>query len=142
MSRSEIYIHDVQVDSSFIDVMGHANNVAYVGWMQDAAVAHSTANGWSWQQYQEKGVAWVAREHWIEYILPAFLDDRIQIETWVSELKKVSSTRSYEFQRLETGDTIARAWTRWAFVKIESGTPVRVPSEIASSFVVLDRSTR
>ncbi len=139
MNVLEIYTHDLQVDESCIDIMGHVNNVAYIGWMQDAAVAHSKANGWGWQEYHDLGLAWVAREHWIEYLLPAFAQDQIEIETWVSDFRKVSSSRSYQFKRRDSGEIIARARTRWAFVNIESGAPVRVPPQIANSFVVVDR---
>ena len=41
-----IYHHRHTVLQSEIDSLGHANNVAYVEWMQLAAVAHSAAQGW------------------------------------------------------------------------------------------------
>ena len=46
-----------------IDGQGHANNVAYVQWMQDAAVAHSAAQGWPGERYVELGCGWVVRSH-------------------------------------------------------------------------------
>ncbi len=41
-----IYEHPHTVGSDEIDPQGHANNVAYVQWLQSAAVAHSAAQGW------------------------------------------------------------------------------------------------
>ena len=38
------YLHTVRDDEA--DSLGHANNVAYVEWMQSAALAHSAAQGW------------------------------------------------------------------------------------------------
>ena len=55
------YPHTVVAED--IDELGHAGNYHYVKWMQRAAVAHSTANGWSHEDYQRLGAGWVVRAH-------------------------------------------------------------------------------
>ncbi|MEE2642677.1 MAG: thioesterase family protein [Planctomycetota bacterium] len=137
---SRIYRHRVDVNRSDIDMMGHVNNVAYVKWMQEAAEAHSTANGWSWNRYHELGAAWVAREHQIRYHSPGFADDRIEVETWVADLKRVSSRRSYRILRLQDQLLLATASTMWAFVDLAKQQPCRVPAEVFSCFEVHDPS--
>ena len=72
------YHHTVQDDES--DVLGHVNNVAYVDWLQSAAMAHSTAQGWPEERYTQSGFGWVVRAHKIEYLQPAFPGDRILVE--------------------------------------------------------------
>ena len=62
------YHHTVCDDE--IDVLGHANNVCYVAWMQDAALAHSAAQGWPAEAYGRLGMGWVVRSHAIEYHQP------------------------------------------------------------------------
>ena len=57
----EIYEHLHTVADHEIDALGHANNVAYVEWMQDAALAHSAAQGWPPEAYQSLGAGWVVR---------------------------------------------------------------------------------
>ena len=37
-----IYLYSHTVRPEEIDGLGHVNNVCYVSWMQDAAMAHST----------------------------------------------------------------------------------------------------
>ena len=54
-----IYQHYHQVLDSEIDELQHANNAAYVNWMQAAAIAHSTAQGWPSQRYWDAAYAWV-----------------------------------------------------------------------------------
>ena len=73
----EIYEHLHVVGEDEIDLLRHANNVAYVEWMQAAALAHSTAQGWPGEAYRELGLGWVVRSHTIEYHQPASLGDRI-----------------------------------------------------------------
>lgn len=122
--------HKVTPDE--IDPMGHVNNVAYVVWMQTAAVAHSKEQGWSGGAYQNNGWAWVARSHRIEYRRPAFLDDEIIIRTWVADMRKFTSLRKYEMFRGR--DLLARAETNWAFVDAVNQKLLVIPDEVASAF--------
>ena len=61
-----VYEHPHVVREDEIDGLGHASNVAYVAWMQGAAVAHSAAQGWPAEAYQSLGAGWVVRRHEID----------------------------------------------------------------------------
>ena len=121
-----------------IDELGHANNVAYVAWLQAAAVAHSAAQGWPGERYRDLGLGWVVRSHTIEYLQSAQVDDPVVIETWVATMKKVTSLRRYRILRESDRALLARAETNWAFVNYASGKPTRVPPEIAWAFQVIE----
>ena len=131
---TEIYDHHHTVGVEEIDDQGHANNVAYVAWMQDAALAHSAALGWTSELYRRLGKGWVARRHEIEYLRPALPGDRIIVQTHVSEMKKVTSTRLYRIVRPRDGELLARAETNWAFINYLTGRPTRIPDEVARAF--------
>jgi len=126
------YRHTVQPDE--IDNLNHANNVAYVQWLQDAAVAHSLARGWSPERYLALGIGWVVRSHTIEYIRPARLGDEIVVQTWVADFKKVTSRRRYRIYRVEDGVLLAQAETLWAFVTYATGQPTRIHPDVVASF--------
>ena len=128
--------HTVSDDE--IDPLGHANNVAYVEWLQSAAVAHSAAQGWPGQRYQQLGTGWVVRSHTIEYLRPAVAGDEIVVRTWVATMKKASSLRRYRILRASDEQLLATAETRWACVNYRTGQPVRIPPEIAQSFQLVD----
>jgi hypothetical protein len=53
-----IYSRRFEVPPAVIDVHGHVSNLAYVGWMQDVAIEHSTAAGWPMARYLEIGAGW------------------------------------------------------------------------------------
>jgi len=128
------YRHTVtEVD---IDELGHAGNFHYVKWMQHAAIAHSTANGWSAQKYRERGAGWVVRSHKITYLKPAYAGDSIVIRTWVANMKPASSLRRYEILNADS-ELLARAETDWAFVNYSRQKPVRIPQEVADCFEVV-----
>ena len=130
------YFHTVADDE--IDALGHANNVAYVEWLQAAAVDHSAAQGWPGEKYRELGAGWVVRSHTIEYDRPAVAGERIVVRTWVATMKKVTSIRRYRILRYDDETLLATAETKWAFINYATGQPMRVPPEIARSFVVVD----
>ena len=131
------YRHTVRKDE--IDEWGHANNVAYVGWLQSAAVAHSAAQGWPEERYRKLGTGWVVRSHRIEYLQPALVRDEVYVETWVATMKKASSVRRYRVFRTGDHALLARAETRWACVSFGTGQAVRIPAEIAEAFQLDDR---
>jgi acyl-CoA thioester hydrolase len=122
-----------------IDWLGHANNLAYLAWMQDAAVAHSSAQGWNRERYHGEGVVWVARSHSIDYLRPAVVGDIIAVETWVSSLGKASSVRRYDIWRGQKDELLATAETNWALINLQTRRPTRIPSVIRESFAVVQR---
>lgn len=132
-----IYEYRHLVTPEEIDGLGHVNNVVYLKWLQDAAVAHSTANGWSGRRYREMKIGWVARSHYIEYLQPAFVDQEIVVQTWISTLQKVKSLRKYRIIRPADAELLVRAETNWAFVNYENLTPRRIPEEVASCFSIV-----
>jgi acyl-CoA thioester hydrolase len=124
------------VAPSEIDGQGHANNVAFVAWMQEAALAHSAALGWPAERYRQLGMGWVVRRHEIEYLHPALSGEEIIVETRVTEMRRATSTRQYRIIRRADGKLLARAQTDWAFVNYSTGRPTRIPTELATVFPV------
>jgi acyl-CoA thioester hydrolase len=124
------------VTSQEIDELKHAGNYQYIKWMQHAAIAHSTANGWSPQKYEQLGAGWMVRSHHITYLKPAFEGDSITIKTWVSNMRPATSLRHYEI-RNDAGLMLAKAETDWAFVNYEKQKPTRIPGEVASCFAIV-----
>jgi acyl-CoA thioester hydrolase len=133
----DVYEHLHVVGDDEIDDLGHANNVVYVEWMQSAAIAHTTAQGWPGGLYKELGAGWVVRSHAIHYHQPARRGDQIVVRTWVATMRKVTSLRRYEIYRTADRRLLATAETKWAFVDYATGQPARIPPEIARSFTVI-----
>jgi acyl-CoA thioester hydrolase len=128
-----IYEHHLTVHPDHIDRFGHVNNLVYLNWMLDAAVAHSAAQGWDAERYDALGSAWVVRSHEIKYIQPAYAGQAVVVRTWVADMTKVSSTRRYRIERPADGATLAKAATRWAFVDLATGTLAEIPRELSES---------
>ena len=133
-----IYEHRHTVRDDEIDALGHANNVAYLQWLQASAVAHSAAQGWPGEAYHRSGFGWVVRSHKIEYLQPAVAGDQIVVRTWVATMRKTTSLRRYRIFRAADQTLLATAETRWAFVNYDTGQPLRIPREVDDAFEVVE----
>jgi acyl-CoA thioester hydrolase len=134
MPISSIYTKSIFVPSSAIDENGHVNNVAYVQWMQDIAVEHYSSIGGIAAQGEH--ATWVVREHRVEYLLPAFENEEVEIRTWVENIRRVRSLRKYEFIRKSDGKILVKGETDWVFVDVKTGKPVAIPEEVSKVFSV------
>ena len=129
-----VFSQRLVVPEDVIDVNRHVNNLAYLRWMLDVAVAHSTAQGWPVERYLQLGQSWVVRSHAIEYLRPARLGEELLLLTWVEDMASRRSRRRYIFWRPADRAAIARAETQWVFVDGTSGRPVAVPEELRTAF--------
>ena len=133
MPNYSIFSYRFTVPENVIDENGHVNNVAYVQWMQDSAIRH----GQSIPDYNPaENTTWYAREHRIEYLLPAFLGEVLEIRTWLSEIKRVRVHRNYEFIRKADGKLIAKGETDCVYVDSETGRPLAIPANISELFPI------
>ena len=133
----KIYQHSITVPNEAIDSNGHVNNIEYICWMLDAAIAHSNAQGWSSERYTKIGASWVVRSNHIEYILPAFANDEIVIYTWISSLHKIRSLRKYKFVRTHDQSVLVTAETNWVFFDFQRQRPRSVLPEISSAYEIV-----
>jgi len=134
MSRPRLLSRRFPVPEDAIDRQGHVSNLAYVAWMQDIAIEHSTAAGWPMERYLALGAGWVVRSHFVEYLRPAFAGDVIEAHTWVPEFSQRSTPRRYLFLREADRQLLARAETRWVFVDLGTGRRRPLPPELLDAF--------
>lgn len=133
-----VYEHRVEVRAEDIDELDHVSNVAYVAWMLEAALAHTAAQGWPMERYIERGMAFVARSHSIQYVRQTRRADPVVVVTWVAEMSRIRSLRRYEIRHAADRGLLARAETDWAFIDIGTGRPMRIPDEVSRCFVVTE----
>lgn len=117
----------IEINASMIDENGHVNNVAYVDWMQRAAISH--ARSWQVDDFMKENQAtWFARRHEIIYLKPVFEEETVTVRTWIAMAERVKSLRKYEFYRRDL--LVARGETEWVHVDSVTGRPKRIPDEL------------
>jgi len=136
MSHPSIFTYTLTIPKSVIDENGHVNNVAYIQWMQDAAIRHGQQWLDGYTGYDENAT-FVAREHRIEYLLPTFLGDELEIHTWLNAVRRVRAHRRYEFFSKSDGKLVVRGETERVYVDMKTGKPIKIPADFLEAFTVL-----
>lgn len=110
-----------------LDAQAHVNNVVYVAWVQDAAVAH-------WLELAPPEIArtlsWVASRHEIDYLAPALEGDDIEVRTRVGHAEGLRFERFTEIRRAVDDRLLARSRTLWVPVDPRTGRPTRIGPEV------------
>lgn len=125
------------VPASDIDELGHASNIAYVRWLQDAAFAHSVAVGLDIDAYRRGGGVFVVRRQEIDYVRPVLRGDTLAVRTWIDTTMAAKSIRATEMVRQApdgTEEIVLRARTTWGFVDLATGRPMRIPPFVRDAF--------
>lgn len=123
----------VAVAPGDIDELDHVNNVIYLRWVQDVAVAHWTSFA---PAAELERLVWVVLRHEIDYKQPARLGDRIVARTWVGHATRVRFERHTELLREADGVLLAKALTIWCPLDRITGRPAAVGAEARARFSV------
>ncbi len=119
------------VNHDDLDELNHVNNVRYVQWVQEVAKKH-------WQHRAStdmlKNYYWVMINHCIEYKNSAFLNDAIQLKTYIKSSKGPISNRIVEITNSQNGQLLAKSETKWCLINAQTNKPVRITSEITDLF--------
>jgi len=124
---------DIAVEPADIDPLGHVNNVVYLRWVQDAAVAHWRAAA---SAEDQEALLWVVVRHEIDYKRPAFLDDEILARTWVGTATQRAFDRHTELLRRKDMRVLAQVRTVWCPIDAKTGKPTDVSDEVRARFSV------
>jgi acyl-CoA thioester hydrolase len=114
-----------------IDANGHVNNVVYLAWAQDLAIAHWSARASTQDQARW---AWVVLRHEVDYRRPLRLGETALGRTWVDEAPE--GPRFARFCRIDAPDgaMCAQVRTVWCLVDPATGRPQRVPLRMVEIF--------
>lgn len=127
----------IAVEPDDIDELGHVNNVAYLRWVQDVAVAHWRAVAAAEDQAR---LRWVVARHEIDYKHPAYLGDGIVARTWVGTASRIRFERHTELLRASDRCLLAKARTLWCPIDAATGKPVSVGPDVRARFSVAEEA--
>ncbi|CAA9542172.1 MAG: hypothetical protein AVDCRST_MAG87-173 [uncultured Thermomicrobiales bacterium] len=155
--RSGFKAH-VRVRFHECDPYGHVNNAVYLGYLEQVAIDHAAAAGWSSARLRaEVGAVFVARRHEIEFLLPSFENDMLEVVTWARDISGARAWRGYHIRRMDgdihsmpanrmiepaeiesppRGQLVLRASSEWVLANVERGRPVRIPVHLGDAFLI------
>lgn len=123
----------ITVHPEDIDGQGHVNNVVFVRWIQDVALAHWHAAA---PEEDRKRLGWVVVRHEIDYKRQAFLGDAIIARTWIGTAARRAFDRHTEILRASDRKVLALSRTVWCPIDLATGKPTDVSDEVRRRFSV------
>ncbi len=123
------FSHSFRVSAEDIDAQGHVNNVVYVRWIQDAAVAHWFSV--TTENVREK-YTWMLTRHEIDYKKQTFENEAVTATTWVGEPTRISWERFTEITR--GADLLVKARSVWCLIDRETSRPTRINADLIKLF--------
>jgi acyl-CoA thioester hydrolase len=121
----------IAVREEDIDQLGHVNNVVYVRWVQEAAMAHWNVLA---REEEKERLLWVIIRHEIDYKRAAFLNDAIVARTWVGKAEGLAFERNTEILRADDRKLLAKARTMWCPVNAKTMKPTEPGDEVRARF--------
>ena len=123
----------IDIRDDDVDQLGHVNNVVYLRWVQEAAIAHWTAAA---RPEDQAALVWVVSRHEIDYKRPVMRDDSVFARTWVGKALERDFERYTEIIRRIDGKTVARARTLWCPLDRATFRPTVVGDSVRKRFSV------
>jgi acyl-CoA thioester hydrolase len=127
----QVFTRTFDPQPSDIDENGHVNNVVYLSWAQDLAIAHWTSRA---NREDQAAFAWVALRHEVDYRRALVLGETAVARTWVAQAAE--GPRFERYVRIDgpDGAMSAQVLTVWVLIEKASGRPRRVPREMVEMF--------
>ena len=119
--EQEIYTYD-------IDSSRHVSNISYIKWMEIGRNKLSEAAGLPLHEPESLGFAPVLTKTVINYKKPLYLGDRVQIEVYLSGLRKISATINFIFLN-QNNELVADGQQEGLFVSIKTKRPHKLSKE-------------
>lgn len=98
-----------------LDQAGQAQPFRILEWFQEAAAYASTLGGFPPDRYVQMGAAWFIRDVQLSILRAPRYGEAIEVETWVSDLRRFRTRREY---LLRVGEEIlARGQADWLYLE-------------------------
>lgn len=121
----------ISISENDIDENGHVNNIIYLKWVQDIAIAH-------WNHVaspdMKSELLWVVSRHEIDYLKSAYLHSKLIAKTWVTEPEGAKSCRCVDIIDTISDSVITKIRTTWYLLDAKTKRPKRIEKEVASVF--------
>jgi acyl-CoA thioester hydrolase len=130
-----VYTQELEIQPQHCDVQNHLNNVVYVQWVQDVAIAAYRSKGYSRVTDEGNNIIWFVRRHEIDYLAPAFVGETIRAATWVERGTLSTFFRRTEFTRGVDQQLVCRSLTEWCYFDANRNRPAKIPGDIKAAFL-------
>lgn len=130
---ADIFTQRIVITPDDIDVLGHVNNIVYLRWAQDIAIAHWRTRGAPEQLEQ---YVWFVKRHEIDYFAPLHLGDEVEARTWVDPQGARGAVWGRYVEIGKPGEKASAALrSDWCILDAATRRVRRVPSDLIARFL-------
>lgn len=108
------------------DPLGHVNHAVYVHYFEIGRLEAMAAAGLPFSAIREQSYTVVASDLFVQYKAPAFADDRLELQSYITHFRGARMTWQQELYRCTSGELLALAEVNGVFTSA-NGRPVRIP---------------
>lgn len=111
-----------------------------LAYMVETSTWHSDSLDLGVDEIRKNNYGWMLIKWELEVIKYPKAKDIVKVVTWTSGFNKFYATR--EFEMLDSAGTlIAKASSLWVFLDINKRRPVRIPSDIAQKYLIVEHKS-
>ncbi|MBN8608230.1 MAG: acyl-CoA thioesterase [Caulobacterales bacterium] len=130
---AEIFTQRFPVDAADIDELGHVNNIVYLRYAQDIAIAHWRARA---SDEMVAGFVWVVMRHEVDYRAQLQLGDEVEVRTWVDDAPRGPAwARFVDIYKLGAEKPSAQIKSNWCMLDAQTRRIKRVPMDLVQRFL-------
>ncbi len=111
------------------DAMGIVHHSAYIVWFEEGRSAYMRAIGFPYSRVEQLGYYFTVVEVHARFLTPARYDERVRVETHISELKSRGLTFTYRVLRDADDALLVEGYSRHVCID-HAGRVRRIPSEL------------
>lgn len=130
---AEVFIQRFPVAAADIDELGHVNNIVYLRYAQDIAIAH-----WRTRAPPEMldAYVWVVTRHEVDYRAQLELGDDVEVRTYVDAAPRGPSwVRFVDVYKAGAEKPSASIKSNWVMLDAQTRRMKRVPLDLAARFM-------
>ncbi len=123
------HVRTYELDTNF-----QVSTPVYLNYLEESATQASGSLGYTYQWYWDNQRMWVIRKLTVRYYEPTSYGDELEMQTWISDFRRVQSHREYALSRVSDGAPIVRARANWVFLDTETMQPTRLTQDMIETF--------
>jgi acyl-CoA thioester hydrolase len=129
---AETFIQRFPVDAADIDELGHVNNIVYLRWAQDIAIAHWRARA---SAEMVDRYVWVVLRHEADYRAALTLGDNVEVRTRVDDAPQGAAwARFVDIYKVGDEKPAVQIKSNWAMLDAQTRRVKRVPLDLIERF--------
>lgn len=138
IDQNGIFRKKFNISYSQIDSHYHLKPSSAMMMLQDVAVSHSNAAGFTLEKLKEKNLAWIIKGWHIDFYRPLMEMEDVFFSSWTKAYKKLQCDRDFVAVDKDNFEVI-KATSRWFLMDTKKRKPKKVDNEFLKSYIPSER---